>query len=380
MMMFRLQGTVVVESVAVMKLTELERKSYEVVQEWFKQTVDSCGSATKMTAACELKLADLFKGFAEVFGQGMQAISLSPLPTAVVLDKLKAWRLSPEYIRDLLEFARSCGDKKLLDQLTFLVGVQKVYSVAPACVEIIQTATSWESRQLNELTASAVKMLRHELYEFIRFIGGTNLDALFAESGKDSVHATCLDSKWNGVTTGEFVQQQARGLLANFGDTWTADFVAMTERMSQWTPAWQTKRDTLFSDVELQKTLLGNKHVNALSQMTVIANNAKNLLRDIHKDSAKLGHMVDPVVVKAMELAISNGVETVTISFAVWNLKCEIPKERNVNLRIEKVAALEKQLREKGVTVGKDMVERMIELKSKDFKASAPTGAVDVSA
>ena len=101
----------------------------------------------------------------------------------------------------------------------------------------------------------------------------------------------------------------------------------MTQQMQRWTPAWQVMKDDVLTDENTRTAILGNKSVNALSQLAAKAGIVKLSLAAVHKDSMDLGGMVDAGTTKELETAIMNGVQTVAVSYTIFMVKHEIEFE-----------------------------------------------------
>ena len=114
--------------------------------------------------------------------------------------------------------------------------------------------------------------------------------------------------------------------------------------------------------MELSTKLLANKFVNHLSQMATRLSDVLGLLNGVHRETREMGMMVSAEVVSHATTTLHSSVETVAITFALWSLTVDIPKEKNVNVRKTKVTSLLKQLSSKGTALGKGMKQLADEL------------------
>ena len=79
--------------------------------------------------------------------------------------------------------------------------------------------------------------------------------------------------------------------------------------------------------------------------------------------------IIDANLVKMADDTVMLGVETVTITYALYRITAELPKMAKTAERKSAVEALRAQVDEKNVTLGDDMNARFQELEDPSFKA-----------
>lgn len=206
--------------------------------------------------------------------------------------------------------------------------------------------------------------MRHDYHYFKEYAAQHDLHVMFkAPESCNSIHDDILDGRCDAVKLTVLFTSGVDRLLASFGKLWTDDIKAMATKLDGWLPCeWQPQRDQLITDKELSAKLLANKFVNHLSQMSSMLSNVLGLVNGVHKETREMGMMVPAEVVSHASTTLNSSVETVAITYALWSLTAEIPKEKNVNVRKAKVAALLKQLSDKGTLLGKGMKQAADEL------------------
>lgn len=269
------------------------------------------------------------------------------------------------------QFATDSRDAQLLDQFIFVESLQKLMKTGAMCADLFNSAgDDWNQRMLTEPTADLIQRFRLDLKNFRLFTGaeGMDLKALFKSkaSAPMMVHVATLDTVVEAYSLSQAVDRASVHLLLAFGRRWKQDIEAMTKKLEDWIPVqWKPYQEELLSKPEVMEALRANKSAPHLSQMSAMARSVTQLVEKIHQDGCE-GKLVEQPTLKACSDTVKYAVETVSIGWCLFQITSpsQISSIINPHQRKDRVAAVTKAMKAKGVTIGKDILERL------DFVAS----------
>jgi hypothetical protein len=360
---------------------KMDKALVDGIKAWFTELQTNSNSfsnkaAEQMRSSIVHELQALIDGVKIMLGGAPLFRIHNPMP-ATDDTRLDSWDIQPEYSMKLMGLAKSSGDTKLQEQLSFVFAVQKIVMSAILAVRRLQASTSWDARQVTDSVAKIVGILRSDLMSFRRLVAGCEPASLFqCAEGSLNFHVDCLDGLWDGGMIVMNLEKDIKLLLDQFSSMWTDDLKLMTDRMVSMIPEnWQVKKDELCSNQVVLMALLTNKNIKPLSDISIIAHSVREHILNIHKQAPEVGKMVEANVLKQVESTVHNSVETVAISFALFSLTMDVSKEKNINVRKKKLDDMQRALKAKGVTMGADMIKRVQELSSTSYVPPAPAPA-----
>ena len=145
------------------------------------------------------------------------------------------------------------------------------------------------------------------------------------------------------------------------------DIELLTTSVSEWCPAgWQAHKAKIVSTKEVARSLLSNVYypkvgpaVAALQAMV----RAAKLVRT--RDNSPV---ISANVVKDASGAATLGLETVAITFALFQATTTLPQQTNAKVRATMVEKLEAEVSAKKVELGEELAALIAKLKDPEFK------------
>ena len=117
-------------------------------------------------------------------------------------------------------------------------------------------------------------------------------------------------------------------------------------------PSVTPDKETLLKDASTVKALIGNPGYPKLHPACDLLEGVRRLTQSFQKDGALITPPVPPSVTKAAKQAVVEGIECVSITFAVYLIEHQLPSEKTLVNRTKTVDDFVKSRDKQGVVLG----------------------------
>ena len=153
--------------------------------------------------------------------------------------------------------------------------------------------------------------------------------------------------------------------MDRYATVWTEDFSLLTTSVSNWCPAgWQAHKDKLLSTEGIRQSLLTNAHYPKIGP-------AVAAIQSMAKAAKMVPPMISANVVKNANDAATLGVETVAITFALFQATTVLQKQPNAKVRLQQISGMESELAAKKVALGGELLTFIEKLKDPEYKPAS---------
>ena len=121
-------------------------------------------------------------------------------------------------------------------------------------------------------------------------------------------------------------------------------------------------------------------NVKSVSDLSGLVHETNQAIQWLHQGGPGKEKMVPADVLAASASIVRAAIDTVATSFVLFQLMGEVSREANLNVRMKAMETFEEQLKSKGIPIGKDMREKMDDLKSCKYVPPKPDGRAKESA
>ena len=177
--------------------------------------------------------------------------------------------------------------------------------------------------------------------------------AAAAASAADSRHLPDLDGFLNAEKHGKVVLTAARAELKHWRESWQHQLTKLVDDINDAIPTgWSSHKDDILAveNAAVVQSMLGNAKFQALSSHIAQLGQHFEMLCSIKREAGVA--MVPPLVWSACSSALTQGTDTVSITFALYKLRTAIPKLAAGPPQRKAVESLRVEMRKRGVELG----------------------------
>ena len=199
-------------------------------------------------------------------------------------------------------------------------------------------------------------------------LGGEAMKQLFCKSEERVVDM--LAGLMDASAFTAKVLDECQQILATLAESWARGIEAASAELSSWCPSWQTARGKLMDkeNIKLVLAMVKNEHYPKLAEASGKLKEMVSLAKAVHKEPGS--PMVSAEVLRAASTSVSTAVETVVVTSALFRVRVELPRVKNVHAVRKAVAEIWALVAEKNVSVGYDVLAALDAHEQAEPKAS----------
>jgi hypothetical protein len=269
------------------------------------------------------------------------------------LDGCSGWVLNQAYLTELTDFSDLIGDASLQLEVLFVAAVGDALRPLADATLFWHGKKTRDERRVNSESVALIKTMRAASSIFNTYTTALkdngSFDVLFKASSTRTV--TPLVELFDASQVVDKITTDMKAILGLFATAWTTDLKDMSTEVASWCPAWQTMRGALMSKVNTPMVLELCKNV----KYPRLAG-AANLMQEM------VGHIKSIELLKEVSSIISLAVETTTITYTLFKLRCELPRIKNETALQDERAKLRDFVVSKlaiGIDLGDDVKEAL---------------------
>ncbi|CAK0884574.1 unnamed protein product [Prorocentrum cordatum] len=308
-----------------------------------------------MSVVAEKKLADSVKAFVD---QVPEEYKTNAFPR-----EFKELQLG-----DLTSLAAGVGDRRLVKQLSLMKAAHAtgmaLHAVAQARGEGLQIAELSGSAPVCDDTAKLITSARARLQTLVATVVEPDL---FEKREDEDNHLDAFDQfLGDPMSFKEFVVGSAMRELDIWRNAWTACVhqICNSIESSIEPPGILALKDSILKPEHSEKhaALVGNKNYKVLSESVNALKEARRVARSVAKDA--FGPFLAADVVSKSKQVFDNGIEVVSLTYAVFQVTAVIPKIKGQKKRKDAVDALKADILAKGVKMSESILEECARLET----------------
>jgi hypothetical protein len=269
--------------------------------------------------------------------------------------------------------AKVAHDTKTLEQLSFISMLAGL--AAPLAEWWKECAGATETPMMTVHAQEMISNVRQHVKAVQEFTGANKsiLNSIFLRVDGLACHCGGVDMAFKqpslllGALAGE-----AGALLSRLLSSWAGQVQSQTAELASFCMAgWQVCKHDICTHLrkDVREGLLKNASFMKIGPVVASLESAVSIFKKMYADGC--GAAIDVQLLAAARQAIANGVDTVTTTFALFQIYLKIPKEPLVTVRRDLLKALREQMRAKGCSTAGSMNERMLQLASPAFSLEA---------
>jgi hypothetical protein len=281
------------------------------------------------------------------------------------LDGCSGWELNQAYLTELTDFSDLIGDASLQLEVLFVAAVGEALRPLADATLFWHGKKTRDERRVNSESVALIKTMRAASSIFNTYTTALkdngSFDVLFKASSTRTV--TPLVELFDASQVVDKITTDMKAILGLFATAWTTDLKDMSTEVASWCPAWQTMRGALMSKVNTPMVLELCKNVK-YPRLAGAANLMQEMvghIKSIHRDGAST-RFINAELLKEVSSIISLAVETTTITYTLFKLRCELPRIKNETALQDERAKLRDFVVSKlaiGIDLGDDVKEAL---------------------
>jgi len=242
-------------------------------------------------------------------------------------------------------WATGAADGLFHKQVSFLSHFASLASCAARCQIFNNNVVKDSKRTGRQISADSVKMLsvlRGEISQMDTFLKGSR-EMLSLGAQTDSFHCNALDFLVS-VDAADATLQGARQIASEISGAWVKDITDLAESVSNVCPQWAHVREDLLKTPEVMKALLDNVgvHYTKIGPLVNELREHLKLVKVLHGDGH--GFLMKGDQMKAKSAMATHGIETVAVTYLVWQLCKDIPEMESQALIRDRVDTIRKKV------------------------------------